>query len=85
MRTNDRKTRVITMAAALALVVLVPGTADAYAGPGSGLTVIGAAVAFIGALFLAIVGFIWYPIKRLLRRRAARPKAAPGVADTATQ
>ncbi len=43
----------------------------AYIGPGPGLSAIGALFALIAAVFLAIVGFIWYPIKRLFRRRKA--------------
>jgi len=43
--------------------------AHAYVGPGAGLTAIGAAVAFVVAMVLAVLGFIWYPIKRLLRRK----------------
>lgn len=39
----------------------------AYVGPGAGLSAIGAFLAMIAGLFVAIVGFIWYPIKRLLR------------------
>lgn len=47
----------------------VTDVAQAYVGPGLGLSAIGTAFAFIGAIFLAVVGFVWYPIKRLLRRR----------------
>lgn len=72
------------LAAAFALLALTPESALAYAGPGSGLTVIGAAVAFIGAVFLAIVGFVWYPIKRLLRRKKpVTREETVAVADTA--
>lgn len=49
----------------------------AYIGPGAGLTAIGAAFAFVGAILLAIVGFIWYPIKRLLRARARKAGNTP--------
>jgi len=38
----------------------------AYIGPGAGISVIGTVVAFLGAVVFAIVGFVWYPIKRLL-------------------
>ncbi len=41
--------------------------AQAYVGPGAGLSAIGSILAFLGALFLLIVGFLWYPIKRLLK------------------
>lgn len=52
-------------ALAIAISLLTPGVADAYIGPGAGITVIGTAVAFVGAVIFAIVGFIWYPLKRL--------------------
>lgn len=45
--------------------------ATAYVGPGAGLTAIGTVLALIGAVLLGIFGFVWYPIKRLLRRKAA--------------
>lgn len=54
-----------------ALVVL-PATAQAYVGPGAGLTAIGTMIALLAALLLAIVGFIWYPVKRLMRARKAK-------------
>ena len=48
----------------------LPGLAQAYVGPGVGLSALGSVLAFIGAVFLLIVGFLWYPIKRLLKRRS---------------
>jgi predicted PurR-regulated permease PerM len=41
--------------------------AHAYVGPGAGLSALGTIVAFIGACLLIIIGFVWYPIKRLLK------------------
>ena len=46
-----------------------PGTALAYVGPGAGLSAIGSLLALVAAVLLAIVGFVWYPGKRLARRR----------------
>ncbi len=43
-----------------------PEAAHAYVGPGAGISVIGTVIALVGAILLAIVGFVWYPIKRLL-------------------
>jgi uncharacterized oligopeptide transporter (OPT) family protein len=57
------------LVAGLVLAVVVVGPAAAYVGPGAGLTAIGALLAVIATLFLAVVGFIWYPVKRLLRQR----------------
>jgi|GEM_PF-3394366 len=48
---------------------IVPGAAMAYVGPGAGITLIGSLVAVIFAVLLAIVGFVWYPIRRLRARR----------------
>lgn len=39
----------------------------AYVGPGAGLSAIGAFLALVAGVFVAIAGFIWYPIKRLIR------------------
>lgn len=52
----------------LAICVLVPQMAFAYVGPGAGLTAIGTFIALIGAVLLGILGFVWYPVKRLLAR-----------------
>ena len=40
----------------------------AYVGPGLGLTAIGSAIALLAAGVLAVVGFLWYPLKRLIGR-----------------
>ena len=66
--------------AACAVVLLMPGAADAYIGPGVGISAIGSFFALLGAIVFAIVGFIWYPIKRLLR--AARRKRDTAKAET---
>lgn len=48
--------------------LLVCSPAYAYVPLGAGLSAIGSVFAVIAAAFLGIVGFIWYPIKRLLQR-----------------
>jgi membrane protease YdiL (CAAX protease family) len=53
--------------------------AHAYAGPGAGLSAIGSIAAFIGACLLVVIGFVWFPTKRLLNRKKANK------ADTAEQ
>lgn len=64
-------------AIALASACLVPTVALAYIGPGAGLSAIGSLLALIGAVLLAIVGFVWYPVRRLLRRGKAGKSGAP--------
>jgi len=41
----------------------------AYVGPGGGISALGAVLAIVAAVLLAILGFVWYPVKRLLRMR----------------
>jgi hypothetical protein len=45
--------------------------AFAYVGPGAGLSAIGAFLALILGVILAFFGFIWYPVKRFLRKGKA--------------
>ena len=56
--------------------------ASAYLGPGAGIGAVGAVLALAAALVLAVVGFVWYPLKRLVtvargKRRPDDPEA-PG-------
>ena len=48
--------------------IIFAGNAWAYVGPGLGLGVVGALVGLIVAVFLSIVGLVWYPVKRLLKK-----------------
>ncbi len=53
------------------VLLLCIGVSDAlaYVGPGAGLSAIGSFLALIVAVIAGIFGFLWYPIKRLLRGR----------------
>ena len=55
-------------------IVFYPLAATAYIGPGAGLTAIGTVIALIGGVFLALIGFIWYPLKRLLGIKQKKKK-----------
>ena len=54
---------------AVTLLVVTPGVVHAYIGPGVGLSAIGSVISLIVAAFLLVVGFLWYPFKRLLRKK----------------
>lgn len=47
---------------------LLPSPAAAYIGPGAGLSAIGAFLAVVFGVIIALVGFIWYPLKRIIRK-----------------
>lgn len=61
----------LTIMLYLAFTILcgVPSVASAYVGPGAGLSAIGSFLALIAAVVAAIFGFLWYPIKRMMRNR----------------
>ena len=44
----------------------------AYLGPGIGGGVLAATVGIIVAIFAALFGLIWFPVKRLLKKRKKR-------------
>lgn len=69
--------------AAAGVMVLHPSIAAAYVGPGVGLSVIGTVLALVAAVGLAIVGFVWYPMKRMLARKRTANVAAETSADEA--
>lgn len=58
----------------LAVLISICFTSNAYAymGPGGGISAIGSLIALVSAVLLAIVGFIWYPVKRFLRSRKSK-------------
>lgn len=63
------------LALACTLILALPESAIAYVGPGAGITAIGSVLALIAAVVFAIVGFLWYPLKRWSRRRKGIEKA----------
>ena len=65
----------------VALCLLVPTQALAYIGPGAGISAIGTALALIAVFVLAVIGFVWYPVKRLLRGRKQKPGAEAAASD----
>jgi len=60
----------------LLLATLGASPADAYVRPGAGLSALGSLLSLFAAIGLGIVGFIWYPIRRLLRRSHPQKPAA---------
>lgn len=54
---------------ALQLLVFQVTAAEAYIGPGTAAGAIVTMLGVVGSFFLAIFAIIWYPVKRLLKRR----------------
>ena len=53
----------------LFLFCLITTSAFAYIGPGVGIGAIAATLGVIVAIFAALFGLIWFPVKRLLKKR----------------
>lgn len=53
----------------MTLSCIIAQPASAYIGPGAGISAIGAVFAAIAGIIVAIFGFIWYPVRRLLRKK----------------
>ena len=81
------KLRKHTLATAITLGAALSTTAPAmaYIGPGAGIGAIGAAVALVLGVLLVLVGFVWFPLKRMMRKRRANSEmAAEGKTDAAS-
>ena len=53
----------------LSILLLLTLPASAYIGPGMGGGAIAVVFGILAAIFMAIFGFIYYPVKRWLKRR----------------
>jgi len=71
----NRSSRTFLLGVLTYLCVAMP--AAAYVGPGAGITLIGAVIGLVSAIFLALFAVLRWPIRRYLaRRKAARESAA---------
>jgi O-antigen/teichoic acid export membrane protein len=59
----------LTLWILLANLTLFAGGAHAYVGPGLGAGTLGVVVGLIASVFVALFAVIWYPIKRLLKKK----------------
>jgi len=66
---------VLPIALCITLCVL-PGIAQAYIGPGAGITFIGSLVAILLAVLSAIGFILFWPVRRMLAKRKAGGGAA---------
>ena len=57
----------------LAVIALLAstGTAHAYVGPGVGAGTVAVVLGVVGSIVLWLLALVWYPFKRMLRRRRA--------------
>lgn len=69
----DSRFRLLGLALAVG-ALMAPAQAFAYIGPGLGAGAIGAVLGVLGSIVLGLFAIIWYPFKRLMKkRRKGRP------------
>tara|TARA_B100001175_G_C19470624_1_gene621531 strand:- start:1354 stop:1563 length:210 start_codon:yes stop_codon:yes gene_type:complete len=56
----------------LIFLLFYPDLAYAYLGPGVGFGILAATVGIVVAIFAALFGILWYPIKKILKKRKER-------------
>ncbi|MFC1565392.1 hypothetical protein ACFL4B_00385 [Candidatus Neomarinimicrobiota bacterium] len=64
---NKMSCKVIILS--IILTTCLPQTVFAYVGPGTGISAIGSFLALLAGIIVAILGFLWYPIKRLFGKK----------------
>lgn len=53
----------------LLMMVLIPSMAFAYIGPGMGAGAIASVLGVIGSVFLVLFAILYYPIKRMIKKK----------------
>ncbi|MCK5770412.1 hypothetical protein [Algiphilus sp.] len=67
--------RKLSPAIVLPVLLLVAAPAAAYVGPGLGAGTIGVILGFIGSILLALFAIVWFPMKRVLKKRRGADRA----------
>jgi protein-S-isoprenylcysteine O-methyltransferase Ste14 len=57
------------------LLALLSGSLEAYVGPGAGISVLGSLLGILATLFVAIGAILFWPVRKLMKRRKAASKA----------
>ncbi len=66
--------RVVSLSLVVLLLLIEP--VRAYIGPGVGGGTVAVVLGILAAVFLALVSILWYPLKRAVKARKAKRKAA---------
>jgi hypothetical protein len=59
--------------ALLSCILGFPPVAFAYIGPGLGSGVVAAVLGIVVGVLMLVIGVVWYPIKKLIRRWRSKP------------
>ena len=62
------KKKIISLVAVSLCFLVCAFPAHAYIGPGAGAGVVAVVLGLLGSIFLAFVGILWYPLKRMIKK-----------------
>ena len=66
--TNNSKHKFLGNLSLLLTLALTAFPSHAYMGPGAGITAIGCLIALLAGIWYTFKGFLWLPLKRLLKK-----------------
>jgi len=68
--------RILPLSLLAVALATLSQSAEAYIGPGAGISLLGAFWALIMAVVAAVGFVVWYPLRRVFRRRSPAPRPA---------
>lgn len=68
---------------AILLLSLAAGPLHAYIGPGAGISVLGSLLGILATILVAIGAIIFWPVRKLMKRRKAAAQADHKAAEPA--
>ncbi len=79
------RTRWLTIFFVLSPLLLVCPPAQAYIGPGAGAGTIAVVLGILAAIVMAFFAVLWYPVKRLIKKRKTAREAKQAQEATADE
>tara|TARA_Y100001960_G_scaffold283725_1_gene318993 strand:+ start:236 stop:496 length:261 start_codon:yes stop_codon:yes gene_type:complete len=64
-------------------LIVLPTSSFAYLGPGMGGGILAATVGIVIAIFAALFGILWFPIKRLIKKKKTQQEEHQKIRDYA--
>lgn len=79
------RTRWLTLVTVLTPILLIGLPAHAYIGPGAGAGTIAVVLGILASIVMAFFAILWYPMKRLSKKRKAAREAKEAQRATAEE
>lgn len=67
--------KAFTLILSLFFVLLFSVPAQAYIGPGAGISVLASVIGILVTILIAVGAIVWWPIRRMMKRRKSRSES----------